>query len=43
MVVLIFGVIWHIFIFAKYNYNYKVKEDEVGRTRGTNGGEEERV
>jgi hypothetical protein len=26
-----------------YNYNYKVEEDEVGGTCGTNGGEEEHV
>jgi hypothetical protein len=26
-----------------YPYNYKVEEDEVGGTCGTNGGEEERV
>jgi hypothetical protein len=30
-------------LFAKYNYNHKVEEDEVGGTCGTNGGEEERV
>jgi hypothetical protein len=33
----------HNLLFAKYNYNYKVEEDEVGGTCGTNGGEEERV
>jgi hypothetical protein len=30
-------------VFTKYNLNYKVEEDEVGRTCGMNGGEEERV
>jgi hypothetical protein len=28
----------HNLLFAKYNYNYKVEEDEVGGTCGTNGG-----
>jgi hypothetical protein len=32
-----------VVLFAKYNLNYKVEEDEVGGTCGTNGGEEERV
>jgi hypothetical protein len=34
-----------ISLFSKVsnNYNYKVEEDEVGGTCGTNGGEEERV
>jgi hypothetical protein len=30
-------------LFTKYNYNYKVEEDEVGGTCDTNGGEEDRV
>jgi hypothetical protein len=30
-------------LFAKYNLNDKVEEDEVGGTCGTNGEEEERV
>jgi hypothetical protein len=30
-------------IFSLSTYNYKVEEDEVGGTCGTNGGEEERV
>jgi hypothetical protein len=28
-------------LFAKYNYNYQVKEDEMGRACSTIGGEEE--
>jgi hypothetical protein len=32
-----------LYLFAKYNYNYQVEEDEVGGTCGTNGGKEERV
>jgi hypothetical protein len=28
---------------TKYNYNYKVEEDEVGGTCSTNGGEKEHV
>jgi hypothetical protein len=30
-------------ICAKHNYNYKIEEDEVGGTCGTNEREEERV
>jgi hypothetical protein len=30
-------------LFAKYNWNYKVEEDEVGGTCGMNGREEGRV
>jgi hypothetical protein len=33
----------NILLFAKYNYNYKVEEDEVGEACGRNGREEERV
>jgi hypothetical protein len=29
--------------YVRYNWNYKVEEDEVGGTCGTNGREEERV
>jgi hypothetical protein len=28
-------------LFPKYNYSDQVKEDEMGRTCGTNGGDEE--
>jgi hypothetical protein len=28
-------------LFAKYNWNYQVKEDEMSRACSTNGGEEE--
>jgi hypothetical protein len=28
-------------LFAKYNYNAQVKDDEMGRACATNGGEEE--
>jgi hypothetical protein len=30
-------------LFAKYNCNYQVKEDEIGRACSTNGGAEERI
>jgi hypothetical protein len=33
----------NLYSIAKYNWNYKVEEDEVGGTCGMNGGEEERV
>jgi hypothetical protein len=32
-----------VVLFAKYNWNYKVEEDEVDGTCGTNEGEEECV
>jgi hypothetical protein len=31
----------YISLFAKYNYNYQVKEDEFGGACSTSGGEEE--
>jgi hypothetical protein len=30
-------------LFAKYNWNYQIEEDEVGEACGANGGEEEHV
>jgi hypothetical protein len=33
----------HNLFFAKYNYDYKVEEDKVGGTCGTNGREEEHL
>jgi hypothetical protein len=35
--------VFFLFVFSKYNQYYKVEEDEVGGTCGTNGEEEERV
>jgi hypothetical protein len=36
------GASWFV-LFAKYNYNNEVEEDEMGGACSTNGGEKERV